>query len=178
MMWKRIHYLLIVLLLTSVILFFLSWMAFAKTTLDFSLVNIQDDQVLRSVDYRGKIIIVAFSSIHCKSCKKLIPALNMVLDRFQSSDCLVVGINIDRGVQKEEIKKYVTKHRIRFPVLLDGYDVANSHKVFILPTVFILAQDGKIKKKSFRLYTYKELEKELSKLGVSLKSEQRNEDIP
>ena len=178
MMWKKIHYILIVLLLNSVIIFSLTWTAFAETTLDFSLVNIQDDQVLRSVDYRGKTIIVAFSSIHCKSCKKLIPALNMVLDHFQSSDCLVVFINIDRDVQKEEIKKYVTKHRIRFPVLLDGYDVANSHKVFILPTVFILAQDGEIKKKSFGLYTYKKLEKELSKLGVSPKSERRNEDIP
>ena len=177
-MWKKIHYILIVLLLNSVILFSLTWTAFAETTLDFSLVNIQDDQVLRSVDYRGKTIIVAFSSIHCKSCRKLIPALNMVLDRFQSSDCLVVFINIDRDVKKEEIKKYVARHRIRFPVLLDGYEVANLHKVFILPTVFILAPDGKIKKKSYRLYTYKELEKELSKLGVSIKSEQKNEDIP
>ena len=111
-------------------------------------------------------------------CIKLIPALNMTLDRFQSSKFLVVGINIDRSAKKEEIKGYIAKYKIRFPVLFDGYNLAQLHNVFMLPTVFILGLNGKIEKKSFGLSTYKELAEELSKLGVPLKKEQGNKSIP
>jgi thiol-disulfide isomerase/thioredoxin len=178
MIGKRIRYFLIVSLLGCVTLFFNPSTSFATTSLDFALVNIQNNQVLRSTDFKDKTIVVNFFSIYCKSCIKLIPALNMTLDRFQSSKFLVVGINIDRSTKKEEIKGYIAKHQIRFPVLLDGYNLAQVHNVFMLPTVFILGLNGKIEKKSFGLSTYKRLAEELSKLGVPLKKEQGNKSIP
>jgi thiol-disulfide isomerase/thioredoxin len=174
---KRTRYPLIVLALACIIILFNSCASFAKGSLDFALVNIQDGQILRSADCRGKTMIVAFTSIYCKSCKQLNPILNMVLDRFQTSDCLVVIINIDQTINKEVIRKYVAKHKIRFPVLLDGHKVALMHKVFMLPTIFFIGPGGKIKKISYSS-TYKSLEKELSKRGVPLKGEQRDAGSP
>ena len=166
---KTIRYFLIVLLLGCGGLFFAPSTLFATTSFDFALVNIQNNQVLRSTDCKDKTMVVVFFSIYCIPCKKLMPALNMILDSFQSPNFLVVGINFDRSANKKEIKTYIAKNQVRFPVLLDGYNLARLHKVSILPTVFILGQNGKIEIKSSSISTYKELEKELNKLGVLLK---------
>jgi thiol-disulfide isomerase/thioredoxin len=166
---KIIRYFLIVSLLGCVTLFFTPSTSFAITSLDFALVNIQNNQVLRSTDCKDKTMVVIFFSIYCIPCKKLMPALNMILDSFQSPNFLVVGINFDQSANKKEIKTYIAKNQIRFPVLLDGYDLARLHKVSILPTVFILGQNGKIEIKSSSFSTYKRLAEELNKLGVPLK---------
>ena len=169
---KTIRYFLIVLLLGCGTLFFTPSMSFA-TSFDFSLVNIQNNQVVCSTDCKDKTMVVVFFSIYCIPCKKLIPALNMILDSFQSPNFLVVGINFDRSANKKEIKTYIAKNQIRFPVLLDGYNLARLHKVSILPTVFILGQNGKIEIKSSNISTDKGLAEELIKLGVPLKKQTR-----
>lgn len=55
-----------------------------------------------------------------------------------------MGVSLDRD-PPEKLQKFVKKHDIRFPIVLDaGYEVAQKYGVRGTPTSYLISGDGKV----------------------------------
>ncbi len=89
-------------------------------------------------------VVVAFFKISCPVCQFTFPFLQRLFDRLAGDSASVVGISQDdqRGTSIFNLQYGVT-----FPTLLDefGYPASSAYGITNVPTVFLVAPDGKIK---------------------------------
>jgi len=90
-----------------------------------------------------KALVLSFFDIDCKPCRKELPFLQKLHDRYQKDGLGVAVVNCDSDKQKiEEVVKYVTEAGFTFPVLKDRFLVLErKYGVTSFPTLFILDQN-------------------------------------
>ncbi|MGH9665268.1 MAG: TlpA disulfide reductase family protein, partial [Bryobacteraceae bacterium] len=65
---------------------------------------------------RGKVVLVNFSATWCPPCRKEIPDLEALYQRFQDTGLIVLAIS-DENTKK--VEPFVADHKMTYPVLLD-----------------------------------------------------------
>ena len=98
------------------------------------------------IDYKGKVIIVDFSTTWCTYCKYMTPTLVNIQKKY-SDDVQVIVINplLEERISKEEVAKYYDdNYGINYPLLFDedgitsyGYGVAG------FPSLYFFEPGGK-----------------------------------
>jgi peroxiredoxin len=92
-------------------------------------------------DLEGRPALLIFWASWCGSCKEEIP----VFDRcffVKRSQLTILTVAID-GESEKRIQRFVKKHQITLPVLLDRRErVARSYGVRMVPTVFLIDGEG------------------------------------
>ena len=108
---------------------------------------------LKSVDGKeyalGKLLekgpaVVAFFKISCPVCQFTVPYLQRLAERYAGESATVIGVSQDdaRGT-----KEFNREYGVTFPTLLDepGYPVSNAYGLSMVPTIFLIEPDGKVK---------------------------------
>lgn len=107
---------------------------------DFELVDLKGD-VFRLSDFKGKKVLIDFSMIRCGWCK-------IALDKFNSPEFSlkegIVALYINPVDDQEYMKKYLTKNKIPFPILLEAADVGKTYGVSGYPSFFLIDERGEI----------------------------------
>lgn len=86
---------------------------------DFTLKNLQEDNVdFNSFLGKGPIFL-DFWATWCKPCKKEMVELQKLYDKYEEQGFTVVAISLDDAKSETEVKKFIKKHKYNFPVLLD-----------------------------------------------------------
>jgi len=68
-------------------------------------------------DYNGKLVLLVFWRLGCPPCRKEMPGLQQLFEKYKDKGFTIVGFN---HVDNETlVKKYVEKNGIRFPNILD-----------------------------------------------------------
>ncbi len=78
---------------------------------------------IRMADRRGKVTLVYFWTFACYNCKNNLPAIQNLTDTFKKDGVETISIHtpeISEERNVENVKKAVEKHRIKYPVLIDG----------------------------------------------------------
>ncbi|HIE16661.1 MAG TPA: peroxiredoxin family protein [Dehalococcoidia bacterium] len=113
----------------------------------FTLTTINGD-TLRLSDFRGKIVLLVFTSVNCKECEDQMPYLLEVYQRAQGE---LVVLNIYHIIYDARIiKDYVTEKQLTtFPVLPDPENkTATAYGVTRFPpTNFIIDTEGFVRYK-------------------------------
>lgn len=111
---------------------------------DFSL-TAQDGKSysLSALLQRGPVVL-AFFKISCPVCQFTLPFLQRLADRFAGKNVSVVGVSQD---DSRDTKGFNSEYGVKFPTLLDsnGYPVSNGYGLTNVPTIFLVAPDGKVK---------------------------------
>ncbi len=108
---------------------------------DFQLRDLRGGEV-RLSDFSGKVVILNFWATWCPPCRMELPGLQDLYARYKDRGATVVGIAVDSGGE-EELKRFVRKVGIDYPVLVGDQKVMNQYGgIQGLPTTFIIDQNG------------------------------------
>ncbi|GAB7054719.1 MULTISPECIES: redoxin domain-containing protein [unclassified Paenibacillus] len=109
---------------------------FTATTLDGSAVSLSD--------YRGKGVLLNFWGSWCEPCVSEMPRMNTA---YLSGLSGVVVIAVNVGESRGSAAEFVSKHGLKFPILLDpGGEAAGRYGVVGLPATFLIDGEGRLKK--------------------------------
>jgi peroxiredoxin len=114
---------------------------------DFTLPGLTGNPVsLRQ--FRGKVVLLFFWESTCPDCRRALPRLWELRDRYQGRGLVLVGVNVD--VKKEFAERYLKEQGYTDLLVLRGtfeqaMDVVKLFGVELVPHVFIIDRQGVIR---------------------------------
>jgi len=97
-------------------------------------------------DVNGKVMVIHFWTDWCGSCNVVMPAYDKLYGLYRQKGLLIVAVNI--GQTKKQVKTFVDKIKITYPVLLDEEkESARVYSVIGLPRTYIVDRKGIVRYK-------------------------------
>jgi len=95
-------------------------------------------------DFRGKTVLLDFWALWCTPCKKSMPNIQKLYDKYKDSAFAVVGIHCfpQPGIGKP--MDYIKRMDYTYLQIPDGHEIAELYNVELLPTYFVIDPEGKI----------------------------------
>lgn len=113
-----------------------------KPAPDFVLKDVKGNQI-QLADYKGKVVLLDFTTTWCPYCRKIKPYLDKINDKYKNKDFVLLSIYIQESQKK--VKSYTDKYKIPFKALLDeDGKVAESFAVLGVPTLILINKKGEI----------------------------------
>lgn len=117
---------------------------FPRPAPGFSLTTLDGD-TLTLDGLRGRVALVDFWATWCQPCRKSMPELTALHEKYADRGFTVVGISIDEDREKE-VRKFLEKTPVAYPIAID--DTADpawgSYLVKAVPTAFLVDREGQI----------------------------------
>ncbi|GBD86558.1 thiol-disulfide oxidoreductase ResA [bacterium BMS3Abin03] len=130
---------------------------------DFSLYTLDGTKIKLS-DYKGKTVILDFWATWCPPCRKGIPDLVSIQDKFKD-DLVIIGISLDQPATQKDLPPFIENYGINYPVVLGTMEVVTAYgNIQAIPTSFIIDKDGYIVNKHVGLIPKSQLVDEVSSL--------------
>ena len=110
---------------------------------DFTLKSRKGGNVKLS-EYRGKVIMINFWASWCGPCRKEMPLLEELYQRYKDGGFTLLGVNVeeDSAAAKDLLKEV----RVSFPILFDNENkVSQLYNVEAMPSTVILDRDGNMR---------------------------------
>ena len=103
--------------------------------------NLDGEQISLG-DYPQKVKVVNFWAVNCHACRIEIPHLQSLYNKYK--DVTIIGMGLDNDV--EEIKRFVDRTDITYPVLVDGWETARAFDFRATPTTVLLDAHNRVYK--------------------------------
>lgn len=89
-------------------------------------------------------VVAAFFKISCPVCQFTFPYLQRLAERYSGDSATVIAISQDDARPTAEFNR---EYGVKFTTLLDeaGYPVSNAYGLTVVPTIFLIEPDGKVK---------------------------------
>ena len=134
---------------------------------DFEVTSL-DGKPLSIKNYAGKIVLVDFWASWAPACKRHMPILKKVYEKYHDKGFEVIGISLDN--YRDTLDEYLTSQKIPWPQYFDGNgwknELALQYGVYSIPSTFLVDRSGNLIKKNIRSNV---LDTEISK-ALGLKS--------
>lgn len=130
---------------------------------DFSLADLSGKSwALRQL--RGKVVLVNFWATWCPPCRKEMPDLEALYERFQPQGLVILAIS-DEDVAK--VKPFIGERNITYPILLDpGRKVNELFEVQGIPKSFVYDREGRLVTESIDMRTQQQFLEMLGRAGL------------
>ncbi len=88
--------------------------------------------------------VVAFFKISCPVCQFTFPFLQRLHERYAGQGATVIGVSQDEAAVTKQFNR---EYGVTFPTLVDshGFAASNAYGLTNVPTIFLIAPDGKVK---------------------------------
>jgi len=119
---------------------------------------------LKSSSLKGKVTYLTFYASWCGPCRKELPALMGLQDKYQSQGFQVIAVGVDTIARKSEV--FAKRTKVDYPVILDPSNrILGQFDVTSMPTSYLIDRDGVIryKKVGFGDKTIGEISPEIEK---------------
>jgi DsbE subfamily thiol:disulfide oxidoreductase len=94
--------------------------------------------------HRGKVVLLDFWATWCGPCRREMPIIQQLHERYGKKGLVVYGVNCSEPASRA--KTFMNKYGYRFPTLLDrNGEVQGSFQVTAIPTVFVVDRNGLIR---------------------------------
>ena len=128
-----------------------------KQLMDFTLSNTKKE-LISTIDYRGKVLLIDFWASWCTPCRKQNPNLSKIYNEFKNNDFEILGVSIDKDLDKwmSAVKKdkliwrNVIDTRGQESEILIKYGATNS-----VPQNFLIDKNGLIIAKNISIIDLK-----------------------
>jgi len=92
----------------------------------------------------GKVVLLNFWATWCPPCRKEIPSMVKIYDKFKEKGFEIVAISVDKS--RDDVVKFVKEQNMNFTVLHDvNSSTAQQYGVFRYPESFIIDRSGKVR---------------------------------
>jgi peroxiredoxin len=114
-------------------------------------------------------VVAAFFKITCPVCQFTFPFLERLHKAYGTDGATFLGISQD---DVADTKDFLFEYRVTFPAAIDddGYPASNAYGLTTVPTVFLIAPDGKVLVSSVG-FAKNDLEQISAEIGKHLKRE-------
>jgi thiol-disulfide isomerase/thioredoxin len=111
---------------------------------------------VRLSELNGKVVLLNFWGIWCKSCRQEIPHLNGLDREWRERGLVVLGA--DYGDAPEDLAPFVKELEMSYPVLLDD-GLADEYEILVYPTTVVIDRKGRIRMRveGYREETFEEM---------------------
>jgi thiol-disulfide isomerase/thioredoxin len=114
--------------------------------------------------YKGDVILLDFWATWCAPCRKQIPELISLYDRYKSRGVVVLGVSVDES--PAAVEKFVKELHVNYPILLGGArdDLQQAFGPPGFPTLYIIDRSGQIRSQHTGLISMEEVERTVNLL--------------
>jgi cytochrome c biogenesis protein CcmG/thiol:disulfide interchange protein DsbE len=131
---------------------------------EFALPRVDGGGTLALASLRGKVVLLDFWATWCAPCLEMLPVMDALYGEFHPRGVEFVGINSDGpGVTSQEVRDFLRRRPIPYPVVLDEGEVGGRYNVTGLPHFVVLARDGGISRVFFGMTSRAELARALDR---------------
>jgi peroxiredoxin len=115
---------------------------------DFTLQDLAGNEVsLRQ--YKGKIVFLDFWATWCLPCRKSIPELVDVQEKYRDQGLVILGISTDdpRRTSVKTLLAFKNKYRINYSILRANHSVTTAYLgtgQMPIPTLFVIDREGRV----------------------------------
>lgn len=115
-------------------------------------------------ELKGKVVLVNFWATWCPPCRKEMPDLQALYDKYQKQGFVVLSISDE---EPAKVQPFITERKITYPVLLDpGRKVNEEFQVEGIPKSFVYDREGKLVAQSMDMRTRTQFEEMLAQSGL------------
>ena len=87
-----------------------------------------------------KYVLIDFWASWCNPCRKEIPNLKKLYEKYADKGFQIISISIDK--KKADWEKALKEEQLPWPNYLDNGDVAVIYKVKMIPTIYLIDSNG------------------------------------
>lgn len=121
-----------------------------RQSADFTLADLQG-KTWHLQDLRGKVVLVNFWATWCPPCRKEMPDLQSLYDKFKDQGFVVLAISDEEAAK---VAPFISDRKISYPVMLDpGRKVNDLFIVDGIPKSFVYDHSGKMVAQSIDMRT-------------------------
>lgn len=92
--------------------------------------------------FQGKIVVIDFFASWCEPCKEVAPQIERIYRQYGQKGVIVVGVSLDVSGNHDAVRRFVKKHNMPFPVVIDDGRIREKTGVFSVPTVMVIDAAG------------------------------------
>jgi len=130
---------------------------------DFTLTDLQGKSWTLS-ELRGKVVLVNFWATWCPPCRKEMPDLEALYNRFKGQGLVILAISDEEA---GKVQPFISERKITYPVMLDpGRKVNALFQVDGIPKSFVYNREGKLVAESIDMRTQGQFLQMLAQAGV------------
>jgi peroxiredoxin len=134
-----------------------------RQTADFTLSDLQG-KAWHLQELRGKVVLVNFWATWCPPCRKEMPDLDALYNKFKDQGLVVLAISDEEAAK---VSPYLAEHKVSYPVLLDpGRKVNDLFIVEGIPKSFVYDRGGKMVAQSIDMRTRSQFLAMLAQAGL------------
>jgi len=134
-----------------------------RKKVDFTLNDTQGNAWTLS-SLKGKIVLVNFWATWCPPCRKEMPDLQVLYDRFKSKGFVILSISDEPA---GTVNPFIADHKYTWPILLDpGRNVNSMYKVTGIPKSFLYNRQGQLVAQTIDMRTQAQFLALLGKVGL------------
>jgi peroxiredoxin len=116
-------------------------------------------------DLRGKVVLVNFWATWCPPCRKEMPDLETLYNRFKGRGLVILAISDEEA---SKVGPFITERDITYPVLLDrGRRVNTLFQIDGIPKSFVYNRSGNLVSQSMDMRTLKQFLGMLAQAGLN-----------
>jgi peroxiredoxin len=135
----------------------------ARQKADFTLTDLHGRNWTLS-QLRGKVVLVNFWATWCPPCRKEMPDLEALYNRFKGQGLVILAIS-DEELGK--VEPFIAGRKITYPVMLDpGRKVNEMFQVEGIPKSFVYNREGKLVAQSIDMRTQRQFLQMLAQAGL------------
>ena len=110
---------------------------------DFTLKSNQGDNV-RLAEQRGQVVMLNFWASWCAPCRKEMPLLDELHQRYESAGFVLYGVNVEPDATAGD--KLIKDLGVGFPILYDPESRASkAYDIDAMPTTVVIDRDGLVR---------------------------------
>ena len=130
---------------------------------DFTLTDLQG-KTWHLQDLKGKIVLVNFWATWCPPCRKEMPDLDALYNKFKDQGFVVLAVSDEEAAK---VAPFIAERKISYPVLLDpGRKVNDAFIVEGIPKSFVYDRSGKLVAQSIDMRTRNQFLEMLAQGGL------------
>jgi peroxiredoxin len=110
---------------------------------DFTLKTLSGEN-LKLSEQAGNVVLVNFWASWCGPCRKEMPLLNDLHNKYKALGFAVWGVNVEE--QSREARSFLADSPVDFPILLDNTNsVSKLYGVIAMPTTVVIGRNGSLR---------------------------------
>jgi peroxiredoxin len=134
-----------------------------RQQIDFTLADLQGRNWSLE-ELRGKVVLVNFWATWCPPCRKEMPDLEALYNRFKGQGLVILAISDEEA---SKVQPFIAQRNFTYPILLDpGRKVNGLFRVEGIPKTFVYDRDGKLVAQSIDMRTQRQFLQMLAEAGL------------